>query len=143
MEPIEIFLCGVWTMVRDDEDTAWVKEIADSKPSRGLVSDHQEIIRRMLDAGVSERDIARLCRITGFETAQGILNMIDDPGAVYFEFKNHPRFKNDPRYKEAPELSWCIQVFDAAGADLGRLDGVHEEFESLDPTDREMGPPPD
>ena len=133
---MEIFLRGVWTMVPDDQNTDWVHKIANAKPSRGFVSDHQRILRRMLEAGVSERDIARLCRIVGFETAQGILNMIDDPGAAYFELKKDPKFQN------AREFDWCINVSDASTKeDLGRLDGVHEEFESLDPTGREMEPP--
>jgi hypothetical protein len=41
-----------------------------------------------------------------------------------------------------PELDWCIQVFDAeSGDEMERLDGVHEEFQSLDPNGREMEPP--
>lgn len=131
MEPMEIFLRGVWTMVPDDEDTSWVRNRAKRAKDTGMCfPDQAEILKRMLDAGVSERDIARLCRIVGFETAQGILNMIDDPAVATYGLKD-----------AGPELEWYIQVFDAeSGDELERLDGVHEEFQSLDPNGREMEP---
>lgn len=134
MEPMEIFLRGVWTMVPDDEDTSWVRKLSSAKKRSEIAfPDQAEIIRRMLQAGVSEQDVARLCRIVGFETAQGILNMIDDPGVAYFALN----LKEPVR-----EVGWCIQVLDAqTGENLERLDGVHEGFQSMDPTGREMEPP--
>lgn len=130
---MQIFLRGVWTMVPDDEDTSWVRKLAKRDKKSGMCfPDQSDIIRRMLDAGVTEQDIARLCRIVGFETAQGILNMIDDPGVATYGLAD-----------AGPELEWCIQVFEAEnGKDLGRLDGIHEEFQSMDPNGREMEPPP-
>ncbi|HEY2588243.1 MAG TPA: hypothetical protein VGI81_21040 [Tepidisphaeraceae bacterium] len=130
---MDVFLRGVWTMVPGDEDTSWVQKLAKAKKRWEIgFPDQGEIIRRMLQAGVSERDIARLCRIVGFETAQGILNLIDDPAVAYYGF-------ND----DARELDWRIHVFDAnTGEDLGHLDGVHDSFQEMDPTGREMEPPP-
>src|SRR6185437_9529495 len=107
MEPMQIFLRGVWTMVPDDEDTSWVRKRA----------------KRAKDSGMCFPDQA--------EILNRILNMIDDPAVATYGLKD-----------AGPELDWCIQVFDAeSGDELERLDGVHEEFQSLDPNGREMEPP--
>jgi hypothetical protein len=132
MDPLSIFLRGVWTFIRDYEDASWVNEIATTQKKRGLVTtDQQDVIKRMLDAGVSQQDIARLCRIAGCEAALGILYHLEDPHSSYAGF-------ND----EAPDLHWRVQVLDGKTDEpVTLLDGLNENFAAMDPTGREMEPP--
>jgi hypothetical protein len=100
-------------------------------PSRPL-GDYGAIVRRMLDAGISAQDIARLSKITGYETAHGILCHLDDPN---FSYEGFP--------EEEQQLYWGgLQAFDSETDEpVARLNGLHESLLSMDSSGREMRPP--
>jgi hypothetical protein len=132
MTPVEIFLRGVWTFVPDEEDTSWVKNVAQQPSNNGPLGDYGAIIRRMLQAGVSVQDIARLSRITGYETAHDILYHLDDPN---FSYEGFPEGEH--------RLFWRLEAFDDETEEpIGPLIGLHESFLSMDPNGREMRPRP-
>src|SRR3954470_5324816 len=131
MSPREIFLRGVWARIPSDEKTAWVQNVARIPRTNGPLGDYGEVIRRILAAGVSEQDIARLARIVSYEAVFRVLYYLGDPNAAYEGFTD-----------EQLKLYWGgLQAFDAAtDSPVGELAGLHESLLSADPTGREMRP---
>ena len=85
----------------------------------------------MLRAGVTADDIARFARIVGFEVAHGFAYYLVDPLAA----------ASDDEPME--DLAWALYRVDPeTGETLTPMSWVHEVLLSLDPTGREMRPPP-
>ena len=134
MSPREIFLRGVWARIPSDQQTAWVRNIAQIPRTNGPLGDYGEVVRRMLAAGVSEQDIARFARLTSYEAVFGILYHLSDPNSSYEGFTD-----------DQPKLYWGgLQAFDGTtDSPVGDLVGLYESLLSADPSGREMCPPND
>lgn len=130
MDAVEIFLRGVWKIVPDEEDLAWVDRLAIAEGSNAPLGDFGLLIREMLDKGVSPYSIARFAKIIGYETAHGICYHLNDPIASYEGFP-----------VELNEIAWGLfQVDQQTGEPIKPLYGLHETLLSLDPSEREMRP---
>jgi hypothetical protein len=117
----EEILKRVWEYIADDEDLAWIDNVAAQPADNGPMGDFGEITRRMLAAGVSKQDIARFARINGYEAAFGTLYSIGSG---------------------VGDVSLRLQAFDdetdkSVDAKLG---GLYESLLGSDPTGREMRP---
>jgi hypothetical protein len=134
MTPRDLFLRGVWKIIPNDQDITWVATIAAQPLTNKPLGDYGSLIEDMLDKGVTPRDIARLARIIGYETAFGLLYHLDDPDASYAGFP-----------AGEPNVYWSgLQAFDAeTDQPLDELSGLHESLLSADPSGREMRPPAD
>ena len=130
MNPADIFLRGVWKLIPDDRDTAWVHRIAQQPASDEPLGDYGAVIRRMLDAGVPPADIARLARLAAYETAHGLLYHLEDPAVSYEGF---PETDDQPL--------WSLTLIDEdTDQPTTPLRGLHESLLSLDPAGKEMRP---
>jgi hypothetical protein len=134
MSPRDLFLRGVWTLIPSDQDTTWVTTLAAQPLTHQPLGDFGPLIQGMLDKGVSPRDIARLARIIGYETAFALLYHLEDPDASYATFP-----------PGAPRVYWSgLQAFDAeTDQPLEELNSLHESLLTADPTGQEMRPPTD
>ena len=129
MTPEQMFVHGVWMTVPSEDDISWVRRVAALPLTGRPLGDYGMLVRRMLECGVSEYEIARFAKIVGYETAFGIAYLLDDPAAGF------PATLN-PEY-----VSWGLyQVDDATGQTIGPLVGSHEIMLSMDPSEREMRP---
>jgi hypothetical protein len=130
MTPLQIFLRGVWTCIRDDRSPGWVRKIAELPRTNLPLGDFGEIVRRMLGAGVPERDIARFARIIGYETAFGMLYFLGDSTAAYEGFP-----------PGEPDLEFNLRaVHGETEETVAELSAMHESLLMADPNGREMRP---
>jgi hypothetical protein len=88
------------------------------------------LVKKLLDAGITAREIARLAKLIGYQTAFGILYHLEDPHASYEGFP-----------PEREQLDWRLFLFDPASRKPGApLRALHESLLSMDPSGREMRP---
>jgi hypothetical protein len=129
MTPEEVFVRGAWMKVPSEDDTTWVKLIAALPATNQPLGDFGVLIKRMLECGVSEYEIARFAKIIGYETAFGIAYLLDDPSAGFAATSN-------------PEgVSWKLyQVDEATEEPIRPLIGPFELMLRMDPSGREMRP---
>lgn len=126
----EVFLRGVWhAMIPRTDDLGWVDRVALLPASDQPLGDLGPVVRRMLDAGLDARDIARFAQIVGYETAVGLCCHLDDPNASYEGFDD-----------DDGQLEWGLFLIDPSGTPGRRLTGLHESILSMDPSGREMRP---
>ena len=127
MTPEEVFVRGAWTTIPSEDDSSWVTRIAALPATNQPLGDFGVLVRRMLECGVSEYEIARFAKIIGYETAFGISYLLDDPSAGFTATSN-------------PEgVSWKLYQVDAATEQPIRpLMGLYELMLSRDPSGREM-----
>ncbi|TGG94874.1 hypothetical protein E4656_00125 [Natronospirillum operosum] len=131
MENIEIFARGVWECIPDEEDSSWVRNIAELPGSTKPAGDYGPIIKEMLSRGISADTIARFAKIVGYETAFGLCYHLGDSTGSYENFEDD----------EAEELDWKLYLVDPVTDEpTGALSGVHEVLLSMDPTGRQMRP---
>jgi hypothetical protein len=84
----------------------------------------------MLDAGITAREIARLAKLIGYETAFGIMYLLEDSHASYEGFPPEPE-----------QLWWRLFLIDPESEEPGEaLRAFHESLLSMDPSGREMRP---
>ena len=79
MSPEEDFVRGVWMTVPSEDDTAWIKRVAALPRTDQPLGDYGALVKRMLECGISEYEIARFAKIVGYETAFGITYLLEDP----------------------------------------------------------------
>lgn len=129
MTPEEVFVRGVWRKIPSEDDPSWVARIAGLPATNQPLGDFGVLVRRMLECGVSEHEIARFAKIVGYETAFGISYLLDDPSAGFADTSN-------------PEgVSWKLyQVDEATEQPIRPLIGLYEMMLSRDPSRREMRP---
>ncbi|MBB3698494.1 hypothetical protein KMW28_15970 [Flammeovirga yaeyamensis] len=127
----EIFLRGVWKMIPDEEKTDWVEQIAEYKLDKTEpLGDYGSLIKSMLDKGVTASEIARLCKIIGYESVFSVLYHLEDPTASFEDFDESEEtlhwglYSIDPETEKPKEGIWSL----------------HEYFLSMDPSGREMRP---
>ena len=131
MSPEQVFVRGVWMSVPSEDDISWVKRIAALPATGQPLGDYGALVRRMLECGVAEYEIARFAKIVGYETAFGIAYLLDDPSAGFTDTVN------------PEQVSWALyQVDDDTGEPIRPLLGSHEIMLSMDPSNREMRPKP-
>jgi len=130
MTPKEIFLRGVWTKIPDETDVLWVRRVAKQPLSDHPLGDMGPLLKKMLDAGITAGEIARLAKLIGYETAFGIMYLLEDPHASYEGFPPEP-----------DKLQWRLYLIDPESEEPGEpLRALHESLLSRDPTGREMRP---
>jgi hypothetical protein len=129
MIPVQVFVRGAWMSVPSEDDTSWVKRIAALPSTNQPLGDFGALVKRMLECGLSEYEIARFAKIIGYETAFGIAYLLDDPSAGFADTSN-------------PEgVSWRLyQIDEATEQPIRPLIGPHELMLSMDPSGREMRP---
>lgn len=129
MTPEQVFVRGVWMNVPSEDDVSWVRRVAELPLTDEPLGDYGVIVRRMLECGLSEYEIARFAKIVGYETAFGIAYLLDDPAAGFTATSN-------------PEhVSWRLyEVDEDAERPTQPLAGSHEVMLSMDPSGREMRP---
>lgn len=125
----EVFVRGAWMKIPSEDDTTWVTRIATLPATNQPLGDFGVLVRRMLECGLSEYEIARFAKIIGYETAFGIAYLLDDPSAGFAATSN-------------PEgVSWRLyQVDETTEQPTRPLIGPHEVMLSMDPSQREMRP---
>lgn len=126
--PEELFVRGLWSGVIPSHDPSWVGRVAAQEPDERPLGDQSAIVRRMLDAGVTERDIARFARIVGYEVAFGCCYHLDDPAGADADLDDDVAwglFRIDPETDEPREP----------------MTGIYELLLGADPTGTEMRPP--
>jgi hypothetical protein len=126
----ELFLRGVWAKIPDETDTSWVNRLAKLPPSDKPLGDYGALVKKMRDAGITAKEIARFAKLIGYETAFGIRYHLEDPTASYEGFP-----------PEAEKLEWQLYLIDPeSGKPQEPLLGLHESLLSMDPSGREMRP---
>ena len=93
------------------------------------LGDYGSLVKRMLDCGISEYEIARFAKITSYETAFGLMYLLEDPAAGFADISN-------------PEnVSWGLfQTNPETDKPVERLTSMHECILRMDPSGREMRP---
>jgi len=130
MDETDLFLRGLWKSIPDEDDASWVQRVAQLPVTSEPLGDFGEIVREMLQKGVSAAAIARFAKLVGYETAFGICYHLDDPHASYEGFGDKPQ-----------EVAWGVFSLDPATDEpASPLEGLHERLLSSDPTGREMCP---
>lgn len=125
------FARGLWRSVIPSEDPGWVTRAAELEPTDEPLGDYGPLVRRMREAGVDAAEIARFARIVGYEVAHSICYYLSDPNAAATE--DH----------SMEGLAWQLYRLDpATDAPVSPIAWVHEILLALDPTGREMRPPP-
>lgn len=129
MTPEEVFVRGVWMNVPSEDDVSWVRRVAELPLTDEPLGDYGALVRRMLGCGLSEHEIARFAKITGYETAFGIAYLLNDPSAGF----------TAPSKPES--IAWGLyQVDEHTQQPIQPLAGPHELMLSMDPSGREMRP---
>src|SRR5262245_46460500 len=130
MPPKQIFLRGVWAKIPDEADVSWVRRVAKLPPSDHPLGDMGSLVKKLLDAGITAREIARLAKLLCYETAFGIMYLLGDSHASYEGFP-----------PEMEQLQWRLFLIDPESKEPGEpLRGLHESLLSMDPSGREMRP---
>jgi hypothetical protein len=130
MTPKEIFNRGAWGLIPKDDDIDDVLGFARQPLTSDHTGDHGEVIRRMLAAGVSASDIARLRRIEWYSAVVSMFVYFGSPH-TYLTFLPGER-----------EMWWRLQAVDyETGEVLADLDALHQSFLEEDPPERSMRPP--
>jgi hypothetical protein len=129
--PKEIFIRGAWELIPKEGNVADVHAIARQPLTDDHNGDHGEVIRRMLAAGVSASDIARLRRIEAYWAVVSMLVYFGSPQS-YMPFQPGER-----------EMWWRLQAVDIATDEVvADIDAPYQEFlEEDDSTGRSMRPP--
>lgn len=129
MSPQQVFVRGLWMTVPSEDDISWVRRIARLPLTGDPLGDYGVLVKRMLECGVSEYEIARFAKIVGYETAFGIAYLLADPAAGF------------PATSNPEQVSWGLfQIDDDTGQPTRPLAGSHEMMLSMDPSGREMRP---
>ena len=129
IDPIKVFLRGVWTSIPTEEDLSWVEEEAQEPGSGEPLGDQGPLIKDMLDKGVSPYAIARFAKLVAYNTAFNLCYHLEDPNASY---------EDSP---EEEQLEWGLFLIDPkTGMPTEQLTGLHEQILSMDPSGREMRP---
>jgi hypothetical protein len=129
MTPEEAFARSLWLMVPSEDDLSWVRRIAALPFKAQPLGDYGALVKRMLECGLSEYEIARFAKIVGYETAFSVAYLLEDPAAGFAANSN-------------PEhVSWALfQTNQNVATPIAPLCGVHELLLSMDPSGREMRP---
>lgn len=69
--------------VPSEDDVSWLRRVAAWPLTREPLGDYGVLVKRMLECGVSEYEIARFAKIVGYETAFNIAYLLDDPAAGF------------------------------------------------------------
>ena len=129
MSPEEIFVRGMWMTVLSEEDVTWVSRMSELPLKNEPLGDYGALIKRMLDCGVSEYEIARFAKIVSYETAFGIAYLLEDPAAG-FQATSNPE-----------NVSWALYRTDeVTDQPIEPLTGLRELVLGMDPSGREMRP---
>lgn len=130
LDPPRAFIRSVWFNVRSEEDSSWVQEVSRRplKPGECL-GDFGALVKRMLDCGLTEYEIARFAKIVGYDTAAGIMYLLDDPSSGFLELRNPENIKWT-LYRTDPQTEAPIEA----------LTALHEYMLEFDPSGREMRP---
>jgi hypothetical protein len=129
MTPEEVFVRGVWMNVPSEDDLSWVRRVAELPLTSGPLGDYGALVRRMLECGLSEYEIARFAKIVGYETAFGLAYLLEDPAAGFTATSN------------PEQISWGLyQIDEDSQQPTEPLVGSHELMLSMDPSGREMKP---
>jgi len=124
----EAFVRGVWCLIPDEDDTSWVRAGAELPGTDAPLGDYGPLLRKMLDAGISERDIARFARVMAYQTAFNLCYHLGDPASSY-------------EGPGAPPAKWEWELYEVrAGKPVDPMSCVHELLLTADPTGREMRP---
>lgn len=130
IDPRRAFVRSVWFNVPSEDDVSWVRRISMLPPApKEPLGDYGALVKRMLDCGLTEHEIARFAKLVGYETAHGIMYLLADPSAGFPEINN-------------PEnVAWTLyQIDPKTEAPIEPLSGLHEDMLELDPSGREMRP---
>jgi hypothetical protein len=130
LTPKQIFLRGVWSKIPDEANVSWIRRLATQPPSDRPLGDLGTLVKKMLDAGITASEIARFAKLIGYETAFGIMYLLEDPHASYEGFPPEPE-----------KMLWRLFLIDRESGDAGEpLRALHESILSMDPSGREMRP---
>jgi hypothetical protein len=129
MTPEESFVRSLWLNVPSEDDVSWVRRVAALPLKNEPLGDYGALVKRMLECGLSEYEIARFAKIVGYETAFCIAYMLGDPTAGL------------PSSSNPENVSWALfQTDETSEAPIAPLCGVHELVLRMDPSGREMRP---
>lgn len=130
IDPSRAFVRSVWFNVPSEDDVSWVARISRLPPApEEPLGDFGPLVKRMLECGLTEHEIARFAKLIGYETAHGIMYLLADPSAGFVELKN-------------PEnIVWTLyQVDPKTEMPIEPLRALHEYMLEADPSGREMRP---
>ena len=129
LTPEEVFVRSLWMNVPSEDDVSWVNRLAATPPSDSPLGDYGALIKRMLDCGLSEYEIARFAKIVGYEVIFQNAYLLGDPGAGFTSRSN-------------PEnIAWGLfRIDNEAHRPTHQMTCLHEYVLSMDPSGREMRP---
>jgi hypothetical protein len=127
-ETLERFNRAIWSRLIDShtEDVGWIDRVVALHTAQPTVpfADAGIALRRLLALGADPEDIASICRWVAYETAFGVVELIDagiDEGDA--------------------GRGWQLIETDEEDIPTGRiLQGLHEELLTADPSGREGRP---
>jgi hypothetical protein len=126
-----LVLRRIWPDLIDSwrrEPDRWIRQSVEAagRNPKGHFADAGAALRRMTESGVSTADIASVARMVAYETAFGVVDIIDEG--------------HEP---DAPSTAprWALMEFGADGRMTGRdVCSLHEDILSMDPSGREGQP---
>ena len=132
MDPIELFLRGVWANIPSEDDLPWVEEEAREPVTTEPLGDHGALIKEMLDKGVSPHTIARFAKLSCYNLAVSLCYLLEDPGAAYQELDGT---------EDDDDIEWGLFLIDPdTGKPTEPITSLHESILAMDPSGREMRP---
>lgn len=114
-----------WKAVVKENDEKWIQEVLQKKPNRGPCGDLPEILRQMLDKGVSLKQITRLVRIMQYQTLFQTCYIL-----------------NGNLESDKPKVSWeLVEINPTSKQITGVIANLDEFCLKCDPEENEMCPP--
>lgn len=122
-----LFLRQAWKEIASADDLSWIDprtlsptEQVPDIPFAGL----RRAIGRLRDLGATREDIAELVRGMQAELLLSLCDMREDPGVI----------------EDNPGVHWGLFETDEQGMPIARMESLHEDLLTMDPTGREMRP---
>jgi hypothetical protein len=125
-----VFLRQAWrrSVIREGDDT-WIDDVTANaarnpgEPCTGA----GPALERALAAGVTREDLTEIVRVMQYSTLFDLCYLLEDPGDLELELEG---------------FCWGLYQLDENNEPTEPIVGLHESALSLDPTGREMRPPP-
>lgn len=125
----EIFIRGAWENIVSDEKTDWIDneiENYDEESKDIPCGDLGLILKKMTNAGIDKKLLARFAKIMQFDLLAGLCYYLEDP-TIYPE-------------AEKKESFWGLFQTDEYGEIEEQMTGLHELVLSFDPSGKQMKP---
>ena len=128
-----LFLKKAWALVVDEEDDSWIDRVIEAwrRLPEEPYSGQGRALDRMLALGVERSDIVELVRTAQAELIFGLCYQLEDPDI------------SDEEEEHLDTFGWALVATEGDDEPTSQvINGLHESVLEMDPTGREMRPPP-